>query len=245
MKNKIAIEWYDEIDSTNTEMKRRIDALPDFTVIAALNQTAGRGQRGNTWYVQEGKNLTFSLFLKFQPGELEVVDNFLLSEATALAMIDYLRGEDIKCKIKWPNDIYFKNKKICGILIENTLSGKDLSNSIIGIGLNVNQKDFPAGLINPISMSLITDKEYSLKDELVKVSDCLSSRLTLPFSEGMSKEYEDSLYRKDELHEYSDCASGEHFKGKIIGIAPDGKLSVETEKGEVKRFAFKEISYII
>lgn len=245
MKNKISIEWYDEIDSTNTEMQRKIDALENFSVIAAVNQTAGRGQRGNTWHVQEGKNLTFSLFLKFQPGELEAADNFLLSEAAALAMLDYLRGEGVECKIKWPNDIYYKNKKICGMLIENTISERNISNSIIGIGLNVNQKDFPAGLVNPISMSQITNKAYSLKEELVKLCGCLSSRLTLPFGEGMANEYEECLYRKDEFHEYSDCASGKPFEGKIIGVSTDGKLCVETEKGEVRRFAFKEISYII
>lgn len=245
MKNKISIEWYDEIDSTNTEMLRRTDALENFSVIAAVNQTSGRGQRGNAWHVQEGKNLTFSLLLKFQPGELEASDNFRLSIATSLAMLDYLRGEGIECKIKWPNDIYYKNKKICGILIENNLSGRSISNSIIGIGLNVNQADFPAGLVNPISMSQITNKSYSLKEELVKLCSCLSRRLTLPLSKGMTYEYETCLYRKGEFHEYADCASGKPFKGKIIGISPDGKLCVETEKGEIKCFAFKEISYII
>lgn len=245
MKNKISIEWYDEIDSTNTEMQRRIDTLENFSVIAAVNQTAGRGQRGNIWHVQEGKNLTFSLLLKFKPGELDVSDKFLLSEAAALAIIDYLKREGIDCKIKWPNDIYYKNRKICGILIENTLSGSDIANSIIGIGLNVNQKVFPAGLVNPVSMTQITNKEYSLKEELEALCGCLSSRLSLPFEEGMTKEYEECLYRKDELYEYSDCSSGEHFKGRIIGVLSDGKIRIETEKGELREFAFKEISYII
>lgn len=245
MKNKVSIEWYDELDSTNTEVLRRMDSLDSYAVIAAANQTAGRGQRGNSWNVQKGMNLTFSLLLKFRDEEFTASEQFLLSEASALAVHDYLSARSIETSIKWPNDIYYRNKKLCGMLIENATSGKCLASSIIGIGLNVNQKEFPAGLVNPISMSQITNKTYSLKEELEILCTFLSKRLELPLERDLNDEYAACIYRKNEFHEYVDCASGATFKGEILGVSNEGKLRVKTEKGELKEFAFKEISYII
>lgn len=245
MKNKISIQWFDELDSTNSEIQRRKDTLGNLSTIAAVNQTAGRGQRGNSWLVRKGENLTFSILLRFSPGELEAGRQSWISEASALGVLDYLRSEGVQCRIKWPNDIYYRNRKICGMLIENSISEGWLSDSIVGIGLNVNQKEFPASLVNPISMAIITSKEYSLKEELEKLCGFLAERYVKKEYSRLKSEYEENLYRIGEYHEYSDCSTGRSFIAKILGVTDEGLLRAETKEGELREFAFKEISYII
>lgn len=132
------ILWLDTIDSTNSEALRRLPELPSGTVLAAREQTAGRGQRGNTWFSQPGKNLTFSLVLKNLPltASQAIRLNFLFSVAVA----DFLQARGVEAAIKWPNDIYVGGRKICGMLIENTLGpGGKLAASVVGLGLNINQ----------------------------------------------------------------------------------------------------------
>ena len=158
------IIWLDSVDSTNSEIKRRLEHLDDLTVIAARNQTAGRGQKGNKWFSQPASSLTFSVLLK--DIGLKAWEQSAISEATALAIVDTLGSYGIDAWIKWPNDIYCTDKKICGILIENSLMGEQIRWSIIGIGLNVNQTDFPTDLPNPTSMTLCTGCEYQTEDIL-------------------------------------------------------------------------------
>ena len=161
MAKKHDIIWLESVDSTNEECKRHISDLDNLSVVAALSQTCGKGQRGNVWISDPGKNLTFSIVLKFpfnvKAGLLEPMhayDQFVLSEIAALAVVDLLAEHGIQAKIKWPNDIYIGDRKICGILIENSLRGEWLQHSIIGIGLNVNQRNFDVTLPNPTSMML-------------------------------------------------------------------------------------------
>ena len=152
MSKKHDIIWLQSVDSTNEEAKRHISDIDNLSVLSALEQTAGRGQRGNTWTSNAGENLMFSIVLK-SPA-LMAEDHFALNEIAALSVSEFLSTYGIKAQIKWPNDIYVDEKKICGILIENSFRGKSISSSIIGIGLNINQRNFNVNLPNPTSMVL-------------------------------------------------------------------------------------------
>lgn len=165
-----SITWFDVVESTNDEVRTRIDTLDNLSVIAARFQTAGRGQGDHKWHSRSGENLTFTAHLKFG-GErgmapLAVKDSLLITETVTLALRLYLEDKGIHARIKWPNDIYVGDKKICGILIENVLDGIYVSSSIVGIGLNLNQTEFPADLPNPISIAQITGHQYDGEKEL-------------------------------------------------------------------------------
>ena len=154
MENKTDIIWLDSVDSTNDEARRHISEIDNLSVVSALEQTEGRGQHGNRWSSQPGENLTFSLVVKnFM---IKANEQHAISQVTALSLVALLSMYGIDARIKWPNDIYVGDEKICGILIENSLKGQEIDWSIIGIGLNVNQTEFPDDLPNPISMKLST-----------------------------------------------------------------------------------------
>ena len=165
MRELPAIIWHDEIDSTNSEARRHLTDLDNLSVIAACYQTAGRGQGDHTWTSVKGENLTFSVVLKYGPGQLHAKDSLLITQVTTLALRRLLLSKGIDADIKWPNDIYVmgRTKKICGILIENTMHGDDVTASIIGIGLDVNQTDFDPSLPNPVSMKQMTAKTYDTR----------------------------------------------------------------------------------
>ena len=249
MTKHLPIRWLEETDSTQNELARHISEYDNLSVVAARFQTAGRGQRGNTWVAAKGENLTFSMLLKFgQEGipNLDSGDQFKITRAATLGVLTYLDGKGIPCKIKWPNDIYYRNRKICGMLIENVLDGKSLKHSIIGIGLNLNQKRFPTELVNPVSMSLVTGDEYDPEKELEDLYVHLATAFSLYLSPGSdSSGYEEKLYRKGEFHDYVRCSDGTAFEARIIGVNKQGLLLVQNKKGECETFAFKEISYII
>ena len=152
MTKKHDIMWFKSLDSTNEEARRHISDIDNLSVLSALEQTDGRGQRGNIWTSNAGENLMFSIVLKSP--FLMAEDHFALNEIAALSVADFLSTYGIKAEIKWPNDIYVGEKKICGILIENSFRGKTISTSIIGIGLNINQRNFNVNLPNPTSMVL-------------------------------------------------------------------------------------------
>lgn len=243
------IKWYESIDSTNSEAIRQFEQCDDFTVFAAKFQTGGRGQKGTKWESESGKNLTFSLIIK--PSDLKAKFQFIISQIVTVGLKNYLNSRGIEAKIKWPNDIYVGDKKICGILIESFLSGDRLSGSIIGIGLNVNQRTFLSDAPNPVSMSIITGKEYVLEDELqelVKHIDILYSGYNEESDSGESipeKEYLDSLFRKDSWFNYEDVATGEVFRARITGIDKSACLILERDNGVKKSYSFKEVRYII
>ena len=165
------ITWLDIVDSTNNEAKRQIKSLNHMSVISSFHQTAGRGQRGNSWRSEKGMNLTFSIVIKYGAdgyGDLNPSNQFLISKVTSLAVTEFLKRFGIDAQIKWPNDIYVKNKKIAGILIEHALQGNTMAYSIIGIGLNVNQLNFDSNLFNPTSIRLESPglTHLDLKDAL-------------------------------------------------------------------------------
>ncbi|MBQ9173791.1 MAG: biotin--[Bacteroidales bacterium] len=243
------IKWLDEVDSTNNEIYRQIDSLDNLSVLSAWDQFAGRGQRGNKWSALPGENLTFSILLR--PGmdvvpEVQVLDQFRVSEISTLAVKDLLSAHGIDSKVKWPNDIYVGNKKICGMLIENSLRGKEVSSSIIGIGINVNQTVFDPSLVNPTSMKKLSGESFPTEDLLEEFCSLFGNRIPL-LSEyaTLKEEYLSDLYRKDEIHPYRNLRTGEIFRGRIIDVDGTGLLVVDTLDGRVDKFSFKEIGYII
>lgn len=151
------IIWLDSVDSTNTEAKRRVDYLPDMAVIAAYEQTAGRGQRENVWMSAPGLNLTFSIVLKHDGSFLNSLrpeNQIVISDIISSAIVSLLSSYGVEARIKLPNDIYVGDKKICGILIEHAVRGESMLHSIIGVGMNVNQTVFDDSLPNPTSLAL-------------------------------------------------------------------------------------------
>lgn len=196
------IIWLQTADSTNKEVRRRMGSLDNLSIIAALTQTAGRGQGAHTWYSRPGTGLTFSLFLRFPPGgeySLNIKDVLLITELTTVSLRDFLLGRGIEARIKWPNDIWVGDRKICGILIENVLDAEMVSSSIVGIGLNVNETSWPSGLPNPVSMRQLTGKEYALEAELEELGRELAKKYALlGTAEGraqLDSEFNRSMFR--------------------------------------------------
>ena len=164
---KAQILWLETADSTNHVLRERMAELDNLSVIAAREQTAGRGQGTHTWFSTPGENLTFSILYRFGAvGTLAASDALLITQVTTLALRDYLLGHGVQARIKWPNDIWVEDRKICGILIENILEGGLVRESIVGIGLNVNETGWPDGLPNPVSLRELTGRRYSPENEL-------------------------------------------------------------------------------
>ena len=274
MTKKHDIIWLDSVDSTNTEVARRISDIDNLSVLSARKQTAGRGQRGNGWSSAEGQNLTFSIVLKYGDSPhitpLRAIDQSAVNEVAALSVIDILSAYGIDAKIKWPNDIYVANRKICGILIENSIFGDRLATSVVGIGLNVNQTEFDPSLPNPVSMALCgvcTDPE-NLLEEFMDIFKEYCTRY-LNITGGLSrlrKLYLAQMWKKDETARFTDYTGlpsghnegpmapvyaghgteGKEFSGIIRGLSDVGNLLVEDlSDGKVREFGFKEIGYII
>ena len=206
MTKKHDIIWLESVDSTNEECRRRISDIDNLSVVSALTQTAGRGQRGNSWKSEPGKNLTFSIVLKFTDNSdmmIKAIDQFVLSQITALSVVELLSRHDIQAQIKWPNDIYVDGKKISGILIENSLRGEWISQSIIGIGLNVNQRNFDVSLPNPTSIALLKDgsaPQTDLRLLLEEFMDIFSNYYNkITDISDLSQKYQSILFDRDSL----------------------------------------------
>lgn len=216
----------------------------NLTSVYSSFQTDGRGQRGNKWESEDGKNLLFS-FVVF-PKELPAKEHFILLQITALALFDTLTEYTDGISIKWPNDIYWMDKKICGTLIENDLSGMNIERSISGTGVNLNQKIFRSGAPNPVSLSQITGKEYDIETVLYKIMDYVNGYYGMfcnGESETIRKKYFDAIYRKDGFHTYKD--DNGTFEAMIEEIEKDGRFILKDKEGNVRKYLFKEVSYII
>ena len=252
MKAEIPITWFDSIDSTNSEARRRLPANAKMSVYAAKFQTAGRGQRGNKWSSAAGQNLTFSVLLNFthpQMPDLAVRNQFLLSIASALSVSDLLRKLNIRNTIKWPNDIYIGRRKVCGMLIENIVGNAGLEHSIIGIGLNLNQTEFPPELVNPtsvlVSSGLRTVPEEVLDDFLDIFSEYIPYLSDIEETNEIRNKYVSRLFGLGVSREYHDCRRNIDFTGTIKGISEEGLLLMEMPDKTVSNYSFKEVSYII
>lgn len=257
MTEKLDIRWLKVTDSTNNRALEGIPTEKDRTTWAAEFQTAGRGQRGNTWKSAEAQNLMFSILLK--PDFILAKDQFIISAIVTLGLEKYLKDNGITAKIKWPNDIYVCDRKICGILIEHGISGENLSTSVCGIGLNINQREFPKDLPNPTSLALELERlgnkpeNFNLRDELeILLGDIFLfyDKARDEFSqtgkyESLYEEYLSHLYRKNEWHRYTETADNREVEARIVGINDTACIILEYRDGTQKAFAFKEISYII
>lgn len=164
------------VDSTNQEMRRRLGTLRDLDVIAADSQSAGRGQGEHLWHSEPGLNLTFSILSTAPLSGREAV---LTSCAATCGILDYLRGKGVEARIKWPNDIWVGDRKICGLLIENLFEGRHSSHSIIGVGFNLNETSWPEGLPNPVSLKDLTGIGYDTTVELDLLVTKIRRRLGL------------------------------------------------------------------
>ena len=236
---------FESLDSTNNyaiSLLSKSD-LDEGCVVVAEEQQSGRGQRDNSWESEKGLNLLLSIVL--HPSFLPVKYQFLISKVVALGVCEVLSLYVDDVSIKWPNDIYVGDNKIAGILIENFLSGSTIDSSIVGIGININQRKFFSNAPNPISLSQVTDAFFD-KDELLDLflnsidkwySFLKSKEVTM-----IDTEYLKRMYRIDAESFYKD-ADGE-FVGRIIGVNPIGQLVVDKENGKLKEYHFKEIEFL-
>ncbi|WBX74284.1 biotin--[acetyl-CoA-carboxylase] ligase [Tenacibaculum pacificus] len=238
----------DAIDSTNSflkDMSAKV-SLDNFTVVVAKKQTLGRGQMNANWNSEEGKSLTFSVFCKFC--NLSITDYKYLNYSVSLSVYEAVNSLKLpRLAIKWPNDILSENKKIAGILIENTLNIKNISSSVIGIGLNVNQNIFSDALPNASSIKNILGKDEDIDLDLLlnKVLVSLKEKLErLNKKEYLSleKEYLAVLYKKNVPSMFK-TNQNILFMGKIIGVSSIGKLQIELENETLKEFDIKEVSF--
>lgn len=232
-----------ECHSTNDEMVllSQKNSAPEGTVIVTAQQTAGRGQRGNIWKAEPGKNLTFTLLVN--PSFIPIQKQFYLNIFVSLAIKDYLTNIGrIKVHIKWPNDIVCDGRKICGILIENQISGTIISSSTIGIGININQQNFD--IPQATSLLLESARETDLSNALESLLASLEARylqLRAGKWDDLRKEYLSNLFRIGEPSAFSD--KGGKFIGTIEGIDDTGRLSI-IKNGEQRVYDLKEIQYL-
>ena len=235
----------EETGSTNRFLNDLIQSeiLPEGTVVTANFQVAGQGLGGTSWYSDPGKNLLMSVV--FKPDFLPIKKIYLISKAIALAIKDFIMEENIHAKIKWPNDIYIDDKKICGVLIENSLRGSVVLQSICGIGLNVNQEIFPPEIPNPVSMKLVSGQNYSIDDCRIKLCRQLEKRYLQIKAQNfnlINNDYLKSLHRFYEMETYE--TAGERFNAQIIDVEDEGRLVIKKENGTILRFSFKEIKFL-
>ncbi len=235
--------YFEEVDSTNDEARDLRYREGDWLV--AERQRRGRGQRGHTWSSGEGLNLTASLVL--EPDFLSVKEQFALSQAVALALCDLLADYDIEGRIKWTNDIYWRDRKVAGILIEHSLSGSSLSRTVVGIGLNINQKEFSPELPNPSSMALASGHLFDREEVEERLYRALMRRYEELREEGSDTfraAYHARLWQRDRRQDFR-LPSGEKFRGIIRGVRPEGDLLVEHPDGSLKSYLFREIEFLV
>lgn len=243
------VEWkivkLPETASTNTYIDNldNSEPQPEGCVVITHRQTAGRGQRGNSWEAEPGRNLTFSYLLR--PEGVAPQEQFVLSQAVSLAVVDVLSRYTDGFSVKWPNDIYYNDSKIAGILIEHCLSGATISRTIVGIGLNINQQQFVSDAPNPISLSQITGEQYDLDAILAEVLEATSLRYAMCEADRatLQRDYHAALYRREGFHTYRDAKGV--FEAAIKGVLPDGHLLLIDADGCEHRYAFKEVAFVL
>lgn len=241
-----------ETDSTNNYLTQLCNeqqsAVREFTTVIAERQTAGKGQRGNSWESEDCRNITFSFVL--YPTFIEARRQFILSQIVSLSIKEELDQWTEGISIKWPNDIYWNEKKICGILIENDLSGHHIGRSISGIGVNINQDVFRSNAPNPISLKQITGKDHDRYLILANIMKRVKEYYTLLQADTsnnaadiITERYVRSLFRRNGLHRYAD-ADGE-FLACLLRVEPDGRFILKDQTGKERGYLFKEVQYLL
>lgn len=226
----------EETDSTNRWMKEHGEGE---MVVVADFQTAGKGCGQNSWESERGQNLLFSVLI--HPTNVSARTQFIITQVVSVALCNTLEKFIIQpVEIKWPNDIYVGDKKICGVLIENKLEGQRIKDCVIGIGLDVNQTVFKSDAPNPVSIKLLTghdtDREQLLNTFLTELQQAFVNKT-------IQRDYHNRLYRRQGRHPY--MAGDKRFEASIVGVNDDGRLMLENEQGIAHLFAFKEVSFII
>jgi BirA family biotin operon repressor/biotin-[acetyl-CoA-carboxylase] ligase len=196
-------------------------------------QTAGRGQTGNSWESEANKNVLCSILLP--PNK----NLYFLNIAVSVAIIRLLGGQ---YTIKWPNDIYWKDKKLAGILLENAIIGNEVKYVIAGIGLNVNQTVFVSNAPNPVSLKQITGKEYNIDQWMKDLFEAINSVLNEP-EELVWSEYKTHLYRREGYWPFEDQKG--RFEAHIEDVLPTGELVLRDKNGQIHQYGFKQIKYIL
>ena len=228
--------------STNVLLREmlRKEQLDEGFLIHTDFQEAGKGQAGNSWESAEGENLLFSMVL--YPEQIAIDEQFILSQLVSIAIKRVLDQYVEDISIKWPNDIYWKNKKLAGILIESSLQGSKIKSTVIGIGLNVNQTEFYSDAPNPISIRQITGKLQDRVELLESIANDIMVMYSEMHTKSIQSEYAAMLYRKDGFHLYQ--SEDGFFKASIYAVRPDGQLVLFTEKGNLRNFYFKEVAFV-
>ncbi len=231
-----------ETRSTNLVLKEMLREyeLPEGFVLRTDFQSAGKGQPGNSWESEKGKNLLFSVLL--YPQHIAIDQQFILSQLVSVAILRTLNSFCAGFSIKWPNDIYFGDKKIGGILIENSLQGSKLNTSIVGIGLNINQKTFRSDAPNPVSLRQITAKNQRRKNILQDVLNNIYELYSKMDVDTIRNEYFENLYRRVGFYTYRDNKG--LFEAELAGIESDGCLKLKTRTGEIRAYYFKEVAFV-
>lgn len=235
----------EEISSTNEyfKLQANFDGVGEGAIVYADYQTKGRGQKGNVWESEKGKNLLFSMVLC--PHILKINEQFIISQIVSLAIQEFLNTETGSVKIKWPNDIYWRDQKICGILIENILKEATIERSIIGVGLNINQIEFSGWIPNPVSLKMINGRNYDIKSVAEKIQTRILTyyhQLKKGNIEEIRKKYKANLYRSEGYYMYADAEGV--FEARIKDVENNGVIVLETKEQTEKKYFFKEVKYI-
>lgn len=238
------IEYIQTTPSTNTYLTNCAPTQSGGCgkAVATFEQTQGKGQRGNIWLSEPGKNIQYSL--SYVPNNIPSHKQFLISQAVSLAVHSFLKELTTDLTVKWPNDIYRKEKKLGGILIEHRIKGSLVTHSIIGIGLNINQTSFPSHLPDAVSLNQVTGQTYNLTKLTEDLHQTLCTALevlSLEQEDSIRRHYIDALYRKEGFHPYTDKNGS--FMARICGIEAGGSLILEREDGSISAYAFKEVQY--
>lgn len=238
--------------STNEYLKQMLDRQPNAMqwegVVVTAYQASGKGMGSNTWESEAGKNLLFSILI--HPTWLQPSMQFLLSMAQALAIYDVLSQYTEGITIKWPNDIYWHDRKISGTLIDGTIKGHQMCDMIIGTGININQEVFLSDAPNPVSLLQITGKEHDPYDILKKIIKCFEHYYGIALREWTASQecntiiatYHQHLYRKDELHWYEDTEG--RFQAILLYVQPNGIMTLKRTDGTLSQYEFKEVKFI-
>jgi BirA family transcriptional regulator, biotin operon repressor / biotin---[acetyl-CoA-carboxylase] ligase len=240
------ILFFKNLPSTNTHIAGILKNkdLPEGTIVYTNYQLAGRGYSGNSWESEDDKNLLFSFLLR--PSFIKPADQFYISMTISLGICDFLIRFIPDCNIKWPNDIYVKNDKIAGILIESSIIGEQIESTIAGIGLNINQDKFSDSLPNPVSLNMLTGTTYDRNGCLTQLGKDLDKRYKQLIAGNMGhikQEYINRLYRLNKWSDYKDSTG--LFTGRIVTVNDSGQIVIERKNAKIKEYSFKEIEFIL
>jgi len=238
------IIYREKVSSTNVLAAETLNTtyLPEGSLIYAGEQSNGKGQRGRNWHGEAGKNLTMSIIL--YPHLLEADRQFMLSKVISLAIAELLDPYSGAISIKWPNDIYHKDDKIAGILIENAIEGNSIRHCIAGIGININQLHFPPEIPNPVSLNIINRHEYDISvllEDFCRICDKWYKRLKYAHEDEINEQYRQRLYRLNRLSGY--ILNGRMTRAMIRGVDRYGRLELKMEDGSTGVFGFDEIRF--